>query len=139
MLTRRQAFGLGFLISAFGIPSIAWAGAHAIQWHNAPDRALTVARELGRPVLIYFQSPNCGYCRKMERDSWSDPTVTRSVMEGFVPLKIDGEQNPAWLDRFGINGFPSVVVLSSTGEVKLRVEGYQPPRVILRRLNASTR
>jgi len=105
MRTVRQALGFGLLVSAIGIQAIAWADAPRIQLRHSPDQAFKVAQQLDRPILIYFQSPNCGYCRKMERDSWSDPAVARSVSERFIPLKIDGEQKPAWLDRFGINGF----------------------------------
>jgi len=111
------------------------AEAQTIAWDVSPSRALLASRQSGRPLLVYVSSPNCGFCRKMERDTWSDSAVVKLVTGTFVPLKIDGERDTRWVDRFGIQGFPTVIVLSSTGETVLRIEGYKTARRTLGRLN----
>ena len=138
MYVHRHALALGLVFCLLGTPTSTFAGTGAIEWNDSSRQALAAARELDRPVLIYIRASQCGYCRKMEKTTWSDPSVVRVVTQGFVPLKIDGQQNSVWLDRLDIKGFPAVVVLSSSGEVVFHVDGYQSPREILRRLNDAT-
>lgn len=111
----------------------------AIPWFDSPGRALEAARQSGRPVLVYIASPHCGFCRKMERETWSDPTVAKLVTTAFVPLKVDGARHPEWMERFGLHGVPAVVVLSRSGASLLQLEGYQSPRTLVRRLNTVLR
>lgn len=139
MHVHRRALVLGLVFGLLGTPTSSFADTGVIEWNESSRRALAIGRELNRPVLIYIQASRCGHCRKMENTTWSDPAVVRVVTEGFVPLKIDGEQNSAWLDRFDIQGFPAVIVLSTSGEVVFHVEGYRSPKEILRRLNDAAR
>lgn len=101
----------------------------------AKARSLTAsARKLNRPVLIYFKTSECGHFRKMDHTTWSDPSVSRAVSQNFDPVKVDGEQNSEWLDRLKVRGFPAEVVLSTSRDVLLHVEGYQSSKHLLRRL-----
>jgi thioredoxin-related protein len=126
--------GLGAVM--IGTGEVISADARAIRWFDAPGEALKAARESGRPLLVYISSPYCGYCHKMERDTLSDSAVIKRVTGEFVALRVDGERDPEWMDRYQIQAFPALVVLSQSGEPKLRVEGYQSPRNMLRRLDS---
>ena len=130
---------LSFCLGPLGEGGANSADFQTITWDDSTSRADLAARESGRPLLIYVSSPNCGFCRKMERETWSDSAVVELVTGTFVPLKIDGERESSWIDRFGIQGFPAVIVLSSSGATVLRIEGYQTPSRILRKLNEAIR
>lgn len=134
MYVHRQALAIGIVVNLLSSPTHAFGKPDVIAWSDSMSQTLSSARNLNRPVLIYVKSANCGWCRKMERSTWSDPAVVRAVTQGFVPLKVDGEQNLAWLDKLEITGFPAVVVLTASGEVLLHLEGYQSPKDLLHRL-----
>ena len=138
MYVHRHALAFGLVFGLLGTPTSTFADTGVIEWNDSTRQALAAARELDRPVLLYIRASQCGYCRRMESKTWSDPAVVRVVTQGFVPLKIDGQQNSAWIDRLDVKGFPAVVVLSTSGEVVFHVDGYQSPKQILRRLNDAT-
>ncbi len=130
---RRRMFvvclGLGAVLA--GVVEAISADPQAIRWVESSGEAFRQARDTGRPVLVYIASPGCGYCRKMERETWSDPAVAAQVERGFIPLKVDGLRHPEWLDRYRLEGLPALLVLSPTGETVLRVQGYQSSRRML--------
>ena len=53
----------------------------------------------------------------MDRASFADPIVVRLSNERFVPLRVDAERRPDVGDRYGLGGWPTIVVLASSGEV----------------------
>lgn len=75
----------------------------------------------------------------MKHSTWSDPIVIRTVGVGFVSLKIDGAKNAQLGNRLHIDGFSVVVLLSPVGTVPERVEGYVPPKNVLKRLEKATK
>lgn len=133
---RRRIFvaclGLGAVVA--GVVEAISADPQAVRWLEPSAEAFRQARDTGRPVLVYIASPGCGYCRKMERDTWSDPAVVGQVTRDFIPLKVNADRHPEWLERYRLEGLPALVVLSPTGETILRVEGYQTSRRMLRYL-----
>ena len=52
------------------------------------QEALTVARKLGKPLMIDFTGINCVNCRKMEAEVWSDPAVMKRLKEDFVIVSL---------------------------------------------------
>lgn len=69
-----------------------------------------------RPVLLDFWLPTCGPCRDM------DPVVARLHQEGFDVRKVDGSRLPDAATRYGVQRYPTFVLLSGGREV-WRVEG----------------
>ncbi len=139
MLVRILMISLVICVNAFGNDASASAPVRTIPWLDSPGQAFAAARDLDHPLLVYISSRNCGFCRKMERDTWSDSSIVNVVMRDFVPLKIDAERNADWLDRLAIQGVPAVIVLSKSGEILLRIEGYQPPEKVRRILDNAAR
>ena len=64
-----------------------------ILWTESISTAMKQQKDSGRPLIIYVTADYCGYCRKMERDTWSDPKVARRIQDGFVALKVHAEKN----------------------------------------------
>ena len=106
-----------------------------VTWTSSLSEASSASRKLNRPILVYVESEHCGWCRKMDRTTWADPSVARLVNERFVTLKLNGDEDSPRLEKWKISGYPSIVVLSSSGEVVLRHDGYQSSRDLLRRLD----
>ena len=99
----------------------------SIEWTESSDEALRSASLNGRPILAYVTSANCTYCRKMDRESWSDAGVAGRVAAGFTPLKIRAEANPDLVQALPVRAFPTTIVLSPEGQGLGVLEGYGPP------------
>jgi thiol:disulfide interchange protein len=102
------------------------------------------ARASRRPILYNFTADWCGPCKRLERDVFADARSARWLGEQFVPVRVlDREReegrNPDDVEqlqlRFGVQAFPTLVVVGADGAVLARLEGYAGgPREVSRQL-----
>ena len=110
-----------------------------ITWIEDPKLAVAEAQRQRRPMLLYVTAKHCGYCRKMERESWSDAIVIKSVNQYFIALKIDAEKHKQLVARLGVNGYPSTIIFDAEGQHVQTIEGFVGPQKLLKALeNRST-
>ena len=55
---------------------------------NDYEKALAIARQQNKPVLIDFTGWACVNCRRMEENVWIDPEVERMMKEDFVVVSL---------------------------------------------------
>ncbi|CAM4528004.1 MULTISPECIES: protein-disulfide reductase DsbD family protein [Myxococcus] len=122
------------------------ARAPAWQWHHvmpakqatfspeAFDQVLAQAKAEGRPVLIDFFADWCAACKELDRDTYPAQQVISESDEGrFLNIKIDATNSEdsldALLERFGVEGLPTVAFISPEGKVltQPRVTGFLAP------------
>lgn len=53
------------------------------------SQGLTKSKVEDIPALIYFYSDNCGYCRKIENETFSNEEITRIMNQDFSLIKIN--------------------------------------------------
>jgi len=110
-----------------------------ITWIEDPKLAVVEAQRQRRPMLLYVTADYCGYCRKMERDSWSNAGVANRVNQHFVSLKLDAEKYGQLGARLGVRGYPATIVLDAEGQHVQTIEGFVGPQKLLKALeNRST-
>ena len=84
-----------------------------IKWQKYSSTTLVVSRTSKRPMFIYFTTENCTHCEKFEL-ALKDPEVAYFIMNAFVPVMVDADLVlDEVLGDFEIEGFPTIVVLSS--------------------------
>jgi protein disulfide-isomerase len=89
------------------------AAASEIAWrHGDVDDALAEAKEAGKPVILYWGAVWCPPCNQMKAGLFKDPAFIAET-ENFVPVYLDGDTDGAqrWGERFGISGYPTVIIL----------------------------
>src|SRR6188768_3520981 len=99
------------------------AHASAIAWREGDvDDALAEAREQGKPVILYWGAVWCPPCNQMKSTLFKDPGFIAET-EKFVPVYLDGDTAgaQAWGERFGISGYPTVIVLRPDGTEVTRI------------------
>lgn len=85
-------------------------------WETSPEVAVNRMRETGKPLFIDFWATWCKNCLAMDATTFQDEEV-REALEPYVRLKFQAEnlrdpETRRVLDRLGIQGLPSYVVLS---------------------------
>ncbi|MGD2279281.1 MAG: thioredoxin family protein [Candidatus Omnitrophota bacterium] len=99
---------------------------HAINWAYDLKSALNIARQEKKPVLVDFYTDYCGWCKRMDKDTYGDRSVNR-LSAFFVCAKIDGEKHPGIVRRYGIRAYPTTLFLNEKGAVIKAVRGYVGP------------
>jgi thioredoxin-like negative regulator of GroEL len=105
---------------------------NAIAWEKTLEGALEVARKGGKPLLIDFEAEWCGFCKKLDRETYTDEQVIRLVREYFVAVKVDVDKEPELEKKFNIQGLPTLVFLSPSGDEIARIEGFRPPELFVK-------
>jgi YHS domain-containing protein/thiol-disulfide isomerase/thioredoxin len=104
-----------------------WPASAAAQsgWHADLDQARAEAERLNRPILVHFGASWCAPCQKMERSVFNQRSVIDQLQNAVVGLKVDVDKQPQLARRFGVDRFPTDVVLEPNGRRILESTGYR--------------
>ena len=107
-------------------------------WLDDLEIAKARAKASGKMILAAFEGSDwCGWCKKMEKDVYTQPDFMPRVTSRFVPVYIDSprdrdllsekcrERNPELHHEYSIRGVPCVVILDAEGKEIGRVGGYK--------------
>jgi thioredoxin-related protein len=122
------------------------SGEGRIEWMSLEQAAGSQATEK-RPVLIDLYTDWCGWCRQMDRKTYSNRQVAQYIREKFYPVKVDAESRSAisWngssysfdqgsrTNSFAVDlthgrlEFPTTIIIPP-GEEPQAIPGYMAPR-----------
>jgi len=106
---------------------------------NELESAIKQANAVGKPVMLDFYADWCISCKEMEKFTFSDATVGKTL-NNFVLLQADvtedNEENAQLLKHFNLFGPPAIIFYSSEGkEIKnFRLVGYKEATAFNRHL-----
>lgn len=128
---------LSLLWAAALVFSTGSLGAKELVWHTDYEEAARVAAVQNKPLMLYFTGSDwCAICVLFDKEVASQPEFAAYANPNVVLVKVDfprktslpeavEAQNEALAAKYGIEGFPTFVVLSATGKKKGEL-GYQP-------------
>ncbi len=87
------------------------------------DVALAKARTSGKPVLADFSAIWCPACRRLHAEVFTDAAVKAAITGGYQLSRIDYEspEAPAFMERYGVSGFPTLLLLDGEGNLLRRL------------------
>jgi thioredoxin-related protein len=103
----------------------------SLDWDTDFEAAMAAAGERETGVLVEFTMHGCVFCVKMEREVLSLPEVAEAVAR-FEPVQLQYETNGALAERYGVDSFPTFLVLGVDGELLARRSGYMPAGAFMR-------
>ena len=65
-----------------------------VHWYPWGEYALTLARELDKPILLSIGYSACHWCHVMAHESFEDPAVAEIMNTHFINIKVDREERP---------------------------------------------
>lgn len=101
------------------------------------EQALAGGRAAGKPVALYFLASWCGFCKRMDANTLSDASVQQEMSRYYnVRVDPDGATGRALASRYGVSGFPTVLILDAHGNRVGTLSGYREPLDMCSRLRA---
>ena len=107
------------------------------EWITDFELAKKAAAEKNVPILADFSGSDwCGWCIKLDKEVFSQKEFQDYAKDGLILFLADfprskpqsdelKKQDKGLAERYGIQGFPTVLLLNAKGEVTAET-GYQP-------------
>ncbi|MDY6865937.1 MAG: thioredoxin domain-containing protein [Halobacteriota archaeon] len=108
------------LILLLLVPSVQ---AESIEWHMY-EEGMALANEENKPVMIDFYADRCGWCVKLDDETYMDPEVIATSKE-FVNIKVDTDVDYKLTLVYGVENLPTIVFTNPNGEEMYRVVGFR--------------
>jgi thiol-disulfide isomerase/thioredoxin len=80
------------------------------------ERGLVQAKKSGRRLIVDFWTDWCGACKSLDEWIFTDAEVAAVLNAGYVGVKLDGDLEKDLVQRFCPSGYPTVIVLDSSGK-----------------------
>jgi protein disulfide-isomerase len=108
----------------------------SLAWQTDYAAAKTAATQQNKYILLDFTGSDwCPYCIKMDKEVFEKPAFSTFAGEKLILVKLDfprkvsqspaeRSQNQELAKKYGIEGFPTYVLLDPTGKEVRRQVGY---------------
>ena len=91
------------------------------------EQAVQLQRELGVPLVVYFHTDWCTYCRALEGQYFPTTPVQR-YLQRVLKVKINPEHGRAeqeLADQYGVKGYPAFFVIRKPSSVPANVNPFR--------------
>jgi protein disulfide-isomerase len=122
-------------LAAFAVIGVLQVGASEV-WLTDVAQAKKQAAELKRPILANFSGSDwCVWCVRLDKEVFAKPEFQKYAKDNLVLLSVDfprrksqpkplDDQNKALAIQYGIEGYPTILLLDATGKEIART-GYR--------------
>lgn len=104
------------------------------------NEALELAKKANKPIFLDAYTDWCGWCKVMDKETFSDEKVAAFMNANFVNVKMEMETGEG-IDvamKYRISAFPTFKVFAVDGSPTYTVMGYQEPKEWLKTLEMMT-
>ena len=98
---------------------------------------MALARAENKFALVDFWTAWCHWCKVMDKDTYSDPSVKRKLAESFVAIKVNAESDAAQgegaptgreiASQYQVSSYPTTWFLDAEGQKIAPLPGFMPP------------
>ncbi len=137
-----------FLILLLAAPALLITAQTAdVKWYSI-EEAAALAKTDPRPLFVDAYTDWCGWCKKLDKDTFSHPVIAEILNTKYYAVKFDaeGKEPVTFQGRKFVNdgslgkthqlayallqgqlGYPTVVFLTATSELITPVSGFKTP------------
>lgn len=109
----------------------------SLNWLTNYEEAVNQSKATSKPIVLFFTGSDwCGWCNKLEEESFDTQAFRESAADKFVFLKLDfplyksldartSAQNKQLQKKYDVRSYPTIVILDSNQQ-KIGMTGYKP-------------
>jgi thioredoxin-related protein len=118
-----------------------------IQWMKF-EEAIAANANNPKMILVDVYTDWCGWCKKMDKDTFTDPQVVAHLKKNFYAVKLNAEDTKRRFPFMGktfseaemavamrVNSYPNFVVIEPGLQNLAQLPGYREPAAFLAGLN----
>lgn len=105
-----------------------------IAWQRSFETGAALAKQQNKNIMIDFSTSWCGWCTKLDEETFCDPKVRAWVNKYFVAVKIDGDKDKVLQPKYGVRGYPNIVFTDAEGNKLHQIRGFLPAASFLAEL-----
>ncbi|MBY5950253.1 thioredoxin fold domain-containing protein [Algoriphagus marincola] len=112
------------------------------------EEAVAANQSDPKMLLVDVYTDWCGWCKKMDKETFTDPKVVKYVNENFYAVKLNAEDNERTFDFMGkkfseaqmaasmrVRSYPNFVIIEPTLQNIAQLPGYRPADAFLEGIN----
>jgi thioredoxin-related protein len=123
--------------------SLATQAQDQIQWMKF-EEAIAANAKSPKMILVDVYTDWCGWCKKMDKDTFTDPQVIAHFQKNFYAVKLNAEDTKRSFEFMGktfteaqmaasmrVNSYPNFVVIEPSLQNIAQLPGYRAPAAFL--------
>jgi uncharacterized protein len=118
------------------VSSAAHAETPSLPWHKWDPALLEQAGKENKYILLHMAAVWCHWCHVMEGTTYRDPAIQKTILEKFIPVRVDQDADPELSYRYEDWGWPATIMLDKDGNEIFKRRGYIPPELFAKLLVA---
>lgn len=135
------------LIVSLLFASLLVKGQEKIEWMKF-EEAIAASEKNPKMILVDVYTDWCGWCKKMDKETFTDSSVIAYVNAGFYAVKLNAEDKKRTFDFQGksfteeamakamqVRSYPNFVVIDPSLQNITQLSGYRPAKEFLEGLN----
>lgn len=119
-----------FLFSAISIHS------EELKWYSF-NEGVELAKSQNKILLVDFYTDWCGWCKKMDAETYTNEEIIKMINDKFIPVKVNPEkdgmlkvngkeiQAATFAQSMGVSGYPAIGFFNPNAELIQLVPGYK--------------
>lgn len=107
-------------------------GAEMPGWKTDVTAGLAEAKRDQKYVLADVYTDWCGWCKRLDRDTFSNDSMVKYLSGKFVCIKVNAEDNgpgQKLAHEYGVAGYPCALIFDRSGKFIGKIAGYRDPKV----------
>lgn len=118
-----------------------------IEWMKFED-AIAANAQNPKMLIVDVYTDWCGWCKKMDKETFTDPKVIAHINENFYAVKLNAEDTSRTFDFMGktyneaqmaaamrVNSYPNFVIIEPKLQNIAQLPGYRQPEEFVAGLN----
>lgn len=116
-----------FLCASFSLLSVNFI-------KNDFDLALTKAKLEEKPLMVFFYTDWCGWCKTMDEAVFSNPKMSDYSSRELISVRVNAEKEKSFslTKKYRVRSYPTVVFMDPLGNEIHRINGFLPPKSYLK-------